>query len=189
VKQIKPAALGAGPTDLVTVNGVLFFAARDDMHGQELWTSNGSAAGTVLVRDINPNNIGQYPGSYPMFLTNMNGTLIFSANDVAHGAEPWILGPVPATGAPAGSLHAAIVRSGASALAVSGSTTVPGAVSGAAVTSKHQFRVLEDGTAAGPLGEEPHTEVVPGAWHGRRPPVRKPPSARVEVLLIDQLQE
>ena len=32
----------------------MFFAAKDGLHGQELWTSNGSRSGTVLVKDIQP---------------------------------------------------------------------------------------------------------------------------------------
>ena len=44
-----PAALEAPD-----VNGTLFFAADDGGHGRELWKSDGTAAGTVLVKDINP---------------------------------------------------------------------------------------------------------------------------------------
>ena len=71
---------------LTNVNGTLFFTADDGTHGSELWKSDGTAAGTVLVKDINPSS------SYvldPSFLTNVNGTLFFTANDGTHGTELW----------------------------------------------------------------------------------------------------
>ena len=74
---------------LVNVNGTLFFVANDGTHGFELWQSNGTAVGTMMVHDINPG-----PGSsYPFDLTNANGTLFFQANDGVDGSEPWILVP------------------------------------------------------------------------------------------------
>ncbi|NIP52547.1 MAG: hypothetical protein GWN61_15505, partial [candidate division Zixibacteria bacterium] len=44
------------PSSLINVNGTLFFAASDGIHGYELWKSDGTAAGTVMVKDINPGN-------------------------------------------------------------------------------------------------------------------------------------
>src|SRR5262249_49017281 len=40
------------PNSMVNVNGTLFFAADDGVHGNELWTSDGTAAGTRLFQDI-----------------------------------------------------------------------------------------------------------------------------------------
>jgi large repetitive protein len=70
---------------LTNVNGTLFFAADDGVHGTELWESDGTATGTFMVADINP---GQY-GSFPYNLTNVNGTLFFQADDGTHGTELW----------------------------------------------------------------------------------------------------
>ena len=39
-------------TTLTNVNGTLFFRANDGTNGAELWKSDGTTAGTVLVKDI-----------------------------------------------------------------------------------------------------------------------------------------
>ena len=71
---------------MTNVNGTLFFSADDGKHGWELWKSDGTAAGTMMVTDINPGGGGCSPQS----LVNVNGELYFSANDGTHGYELWI---------------------------------------------------------------------------------------------------
>ena len=65
------------------VGGTLMFNASDGVHGFELWRSDGTAAGTTLVRDINPGNAGSVPDWY----APAGGRLFFSAIDAAHGRE------------------------------------------------------------------------------------------------------
>jgi trimeric autotransporter adhesin len=66
-------------------NGVLYFSADAwDAVAQELWKTNGTKAGTTLVKDINP-----YYGSSPANLVDVNGTLYFTADDGVHGYELW----------------------------------------------------------------------------------------------------
>ena len=85
------AANASSIAGLTNVNGTLFFSARDESHGVELWKSDGTAAGTVLVRDILPGGDvgGAAFGSSPTNLTNVNGSLLFTANDGIHGSELW----------------------------------------------------------------------------------------------------
>jgi ELWxxDGT repeat protein len=82
------------PSSLTAVNGTLFFSAPDDTAGRELWKSNGTAAGTVRVKDIHegiygfsyrddngePQYIEYYNDSKPREMVNLNGTLYFMAD-------------------------------------------------------------------------------------------------------------
>jgi ELWxxDGT repeat protein len=102
VKDINPGSSspnysGSLPSDLTGAGGTLFFEANDGIHGRELWESDGTAAGTVLVKDINP-GIGN---SDPESLTVAGGHLFFSANDGVHGIELWDppIGPTSGTDA------------------------------------------------------------------------------------------
>jgi len=70
------------------VNGTLYFTANDGVHGVELWKSDGTAAGTMMVKDINPGPSTSFPSFFPQ-LTNINGTVYFEADDGVHGVELW----------------------------------------------------------------------------------------------------
>ena len=85
VKDIYPGTYSSNPHELTAVGSKLFFVAYDEIHGFELWRSDGMGGNTELVKDI-------YSGKFhalPMALTNVNGTLFFSANDGIHGEELW----------------------------------------------------------------------------------------------------
>ena len=91
VKDIVPGAGEPNLANFTNVNGTLFFTANDGIHGNELWKSDGTDAGTVMVRDINPGrpSPGHQSLDDPSGLTNVNGTLFFSADDGVHGSELW----------------------------------------------------------------------------------------------------
>jgi ELWxxDGT repeat protein len=81
-----PGASLAPPAHLTAVGSKLFFTVGDADHGTELWKSDGSEAGTVMVKDINPGNAGSVPDA----LANVNGKLFFVADDGGHGRELWV---------------------------------------------------------------------------------------------------
>ena len=70
---------------LADVNGTLFFHAGDDLHGTELWKTDGTEAGTVLVKDVYSGPINSFPSE----LINVNGTLFFLAFSEGIGRELW----------------------------------------------------------------------------------------------------
>jgi ELWxxDGT repeat protein len=93
---------------LTAVGGKLFFAADDGFVGEELWVSDGTEAGTTLVKDIRPAITGGYYGVWPgpADLTAFNGKLYFTAYDGVNGRQLWV-----SDGTAAGTKLAATVNS------------------------------------------------------------------------------
>ena len=79
VKDINTQVVGArslDPQHLTDRNGTLYFVGNSDSQGRELWKSNGTTAGTTLVKDITPG-----PASSDITgLTLLNGTLYFATS-------------------------------------------------------------------------------------------------------------
>ena len=63
-----------------------FFAASDATHGEELWVTDGTVAGTRIVKDINPGS----SGSDVNWMARFNDKVVFAANDGMNGMEVWI---------------------------------------------------------------------------------------------------
>ncbi len=70
---------------IVMVSNTLYFQANDGVHGMELWRSDGTEAGTTLLKDICAGSCS----SAPNYMATMSGTLYFQAYDATHGAELW----------------------------------------------------------------------------------------------------
>ena len=80
----------ADPRNITDVGGVAYFTALsldscEAACDEELWRSNGTDAGTLRLGDIRPGEQSSAPAS----LTNVGGTLYFTANDGTHGRELW----------------------------------------------------------------------------------------------------
>ncbi len=71
---------------LHVVNGRLVFVAADGIHGRELWTSDGTEAGTQLVKDIHP---GPLDSTFGVGMTVAGNAVFFRADDGEHGWELW----------------------------------------------------------------------------------------------------
>ena len=77
---LRDLVVGVGasePQNFTDVGSNVFFTANNAANGRELWKSDGTAAGTGLVKDIRLGSIG----SNPARLTNVNGRLMFAASD------------------------------------------------------------------------------------------------------------
>jgi len=64
----------------------IFFTAKDATNGEELWVSDGTAAGTHIVKDIYPGATG----SNPQWLCVAGNLCFFAAATPAAGTELWV---------------------------------------------------------------------------------------------------
>ncbi|HEX5747571.1 MAG TPA: ELWxxDGT repeat protein [Archangium sp.] len=71
--------------------GEYYFPAGTPDTGLELWKSDGTEAGTVLVKDIRPGPARSEFG----YLTPLGHRLVFEANDGVSGFEPWVSDGTP----------------------------------------------------------------------------------------------
>ena len=85
LKDIFPGPRGSSPADFYSCwigNEVItFFTADDGVHGRELWRTNGTEAGTFLIRDFKVGINGGNPQSFSF----CNGRLFFVAQDFVPG--------------------------------------------------------------------------------------------------------
>ena len=83
------ATKGSLPSACAELGGRIYFTADDGVHGRELWGSDGTAAGTQLIKDIRPGTEGSFvnAGHPPL---SLHGRLWFFADDGVHGTELWL---------------------------------------------------------------------------------------------------
>jgi len=64
----------------------VLFNANNAEYGSELWVTEGTPESTRLLSDLFPGG----EGSYPQYLTTLDGKVLFSANDGVSGRELWL---------------------------------------------------------------------------------------------------
>jgi len=71
--------------ELLSNGSFLLLNVKTAAEGNELWRSQGSAANTFLVKDINAGTLSSNPNKFSPY-TNI---ILFAATDAAHGEEIW----------------------------------------------------------------------------------------------------
>ena len=74
------------PSAFIQFGNKFIFANDDGINGKELWISDGTAAGSYMIKDINPGP----PGSTPNNMVVMNGKVYFGATEAVSGNELWV---------------------------------------------------------------------------------------------------
>lgn len=84
--DIWPGASSSSPDQMTALNGKTIFQAQDPTTGVELWISDGTPAGTSLLKDIWVGAGSSTPGNF----TVIGNKAYFSADDSIHGSELWV---------------------------------------------------------------------------------------------------
>ncbi|MBK7001377.1 MAG: DUF4347 domain-containing protein [Rhodoferax sp.] len=87
------AAAVQGWNQTLEANTRYLFATTDSTSGNELWISDGTTAGTKLLKDIYPGTSGSIPNGFFSFGQGNwpgSGKVMFQANDGTNGQELWI---------------------------------------------------------------------------------------------------
>jgi|GEM_PF-2297109 len=86
VKDIRTGSNSSSPNNLINIGSNIFFAGNNGFNGTELYKTDGTTSGTILVKDINTSS---GTGSSCQYFVNLNGTLIFVADNGTNGFEIW----------------------------------------------------------------------------------------------------
>lgn len=117
VRDIYTGADNSHPENLFQYRDFLIFAAESADEGTELWMSDGTEEGTVLLKDINPGQASSNPAEFIEF----QNFVYFSATTADEGRELWVTDGTEA-----------------------GTQLVMDINAGAANSSPHDFEVFQD---------------------------------------------
>ena len=72
--------------DMLVVNNTLFFRGNDGSNGVELWKSDGTSSGTVMVKDLNSGSGSSNPSDF----TTANDKLFFTTATTSYQFRRWV---------------------------------------------------------------------------------------------------
>ena len=158
VKDINPGSLipfFSETNIFAAAGGLLLFVADDGQSGLELWRSDGTEAGTVIVKDIHsgPSH------SYPQQLTSVGDRVYFTAEDALHGRELWV-----SDGTGAGTHLVEDILPGTGSSRPRNLTALPAVDGRALLFSAFDSLGVESWRSSGtPLGTRRLADIAPGA--------------------------
>lgn len=106
LKDICSGAGSSSPSQWAVSGAYLYFVADDCVHGAEVWRTDGTESGTILLKDIRP---GAEGGSISALYSLPGVGVVFTANDGTTGVEPWV-----SNGSEAGTFQLADINPGSS---------------------------------------------------------------------------
>ncbi|HET7436135.1 MAG TPA: ELWxxDGT repeat protein [Thermoanaerobaculia bacterium] len=139
--------------ELTAASGLLYATMFSPESGVELWRSDGSGAGSFLVKDANPGPASSNPSN----LTAAGRLLFFTATDADHGTELW-----RSDGTAAGTFMVKDIRSGSASSSLSALTALGEVVYFSANDGTHGAELWKsDGTEAGTVLVR---DIAPGTF-------------------------
>ncbi len=152
VRDIRTGNNSSNPYGLTVAGSLAFFAANNGFNGTEIYKTDGTTSGTVMVRDINP---ASATSSSPAYLTALGNQVLFVADNGTNGFELW-----KSDGTTLGTTLVLDILAGANGANPIGLTAFNGAVYFAANDGTNGTELWRsDGTAAG-------TVLVKDIWAG-----------------------
>jgi len=158
VKDINPGITASTPTNLFNWNGTLLFRAADGTNGIELWKSDGTTAGTVLVKNIEATASNSNPANF----TILGSKVLFNATNGSsvNGAELWETDGTTAGTVMIKDINAGTTSSNPQNFLVLNPTTLLFSANEAAVGSGELWKT--DGTASGTVNVIDYTGTING---------------------------
>ncbi len=152
VADVARGAAGSFPREVTPFGSVAIFSANDENGDDELWRTDGTAAGTFRVADIHPTD-----SSFPSDLTVAGGIFFFVADDGVTGQELW-----KTDGTAAGTVQVKDIRPGPDGSSAAGLVAVGDLLLFRADDGESGFELWRsDGTAAGTVLVE---DIQPGQF-------------------------